>query len=141
MRQKIVVDSSVIVKWLSAQDEKHLEQTDQLLRDTQAGKVELYSSELAKFEVADALLKGKSLKFPQAKIALSTLYQLPIEFAPETQKSARSAYQLGEKLNITYYDATFIALAKHLQVPLVTDNVKHQDKSATAKVIPLSEYH
>lgn len=42
--------------------------------------------------------------------------------------------------NITYYDASFIALAKLENAQLVTDNPKHQGKTTEVKVIALQDY-
>ena len=41
---------------------------------------------------------------------------------------------------MTYYDASFIALAKQEDAILVTDNPKHQTKISGVKVVPLGEY-
>lgn len=138
--KKLVIDSSVIVKWLSSDKEANLEQADVLLQDVQDGKAELYSTELAKYEIGNALLKGKGLHFSDAKISLATLYALPIQFIPESKELAEDTYQLGEKSNMTYYDASFLSLAQMLNGILVTDNIKHQGKAKSIKVMPLSEY-
>lgn len=140
MSKKIIADTSVIIKWLSAKDEKHLKQADQLLNDVQEEQVELYAPELSKYEVGNALLKGKGLAFADAKVSLATLYSLPIQFVPETRELAEQAYKLGQKHEITYYDATFLSLAQSIKATLVTDNVKHQGKTTTIKVVPLADY-
>lgn len=139
-RQKLVVDSSVIVKWLSSQDEDHLEQVDRLLKDVQNGKIELYTCELVKYEVANALLKGKGLDLSQAEAVLATFYNLPLTYLSETKERAKLSYALGQKLKITYYDAVFISLAKELKASLITDNPKHQAKPSSIIVIQLKDY-
>lgn len=138
--RQIVVDSSVIVKWLSRENENHLAQADQILQDVQAGKVELFTSELAKFEVGNALLKSKTLSSQQAKQPLATLSHLPIEFRRLTTEQANETYALAAQYHLTYYDATFVALAKQQQAPLVTDNVKHQGKAKGVTVVSLESY-
>lgn len=139
-KKQVVIDSSVIVKWLSSFNEEHLEQADQILTDAQLGKIEMISCELAKYEVANALLKGRSLDLPQAKSSLATLYNLPISFISEDRESAQTSYEIGKQLNISYYDATFLSLAKKLGGILITDNLKHQGKTTDVKVIPLAKY-
>ena len=54
--RNIIVDSSVVVKWLSADNEKYLSQADKLLFEVEKEKVRLYAPELAKYEVTNALL-------------------------------------------------------------------------------------
>ena len=140
MAGKIVVYTSVIVKWLSAQDEKYLEQADKLLEDTQAGKIDLFSPELCKYEIGNALLKGKQLEIPQAFASLGTTYALPIQFIPESKDLAERSYEIGKEFDLTYYDASFLSLAESLKATLVSDNVKHQGKAVSIKIVPLSKY-
>lgn len=59
--QKVVPDSSVIVKWLNQTDEKYLEQSDKVLLDATQGKSALIAPELVKYEVGNTLLKSKAI--------------------------------------------------------------------------------
>lgn len=72
--------------------------------------------------------------------SLATAYSLPVEFVVETKELAQEAYRIAHVANITYYDASFLALAKQEKAALVTDNPKHQKKIKEVKVIPLAEY-
>lgn len=143
---KVIPDSSVMVKWVSQQNELHLDQSDKLLLDVQNGKVELYAPELSKYEIGNALLK-KSLTEPQAFQSLETIYSLPIQFVSETEELACETYHLANEVklkksspNLTYYDASFIALAKQEKAVLVTANPKHQTRAPRVKVVALAEY-
>jgi len=138
--KKIALDSSVVIKWLSSQDENHLEQADKILKDTQKGQIELFSAELSKYEVANALLKGKSLPPTQARAALATLHRIPLAFISETEDLAKETYKIATELRITYYDATFLSLAKKLKATLITDNPKHQGRAKGVKVVALKDY-
>lgn len=135
----IVVDSSVSVKWINQIDEKFLEQADELLADAQAGSVNLIAPELSKYEIGNTLLK-KRLDLPKALESLGTIYQLPVTFVPETEELANQTYQIAQEGSITYYDASFVALAKREKATLVTDNPKHQAKQLDVQVIPLKDY-
>lgn len=137
--RSVVVDSSVMVKWLSQEGERHLEKADTLMKDMQQGKIELYSSELAKYEVGNALLQ-KGLPLVQVKASHASLYALPIRFISETQELSELTAQIAHKSNMTYYDAAFVSLAQLLGGVLVTDNIKHQGKATTVTVIPLAKY-
>lgn len=138
---RVVVDSSVIVKWLSAEDEPHVEQADVLLRDCQAQRVELYAPELSKYEVGNALLKGKEFGLREVRDALATTYSLPIHFLPESRELAERTYALAHRYRLTYYDAVFPALASALRATLVTDNVKHQGKVKGVRILSLAAYN
>ena len=134
-----MVDSSVTVKWINQIDEKLLHKADKLLGDAQAGSVSLIAPELSKYEIGNALLK-KKLDLPMAHESLGTVYQLPMNFIPETEELAKQTYKVASQSGITYYDASFIALAKQENAVLVTENIKHQGKPQGVKVTSLRDY-
>lgn len=140
MGQKTVVDSSVIVKWLNTDYEQNLHEADVLFQRARVGEIELFAPELAKYETANVLLKGKQLTPDQAKIPLTTLYSLPLTYVVDTQEMALQTFNLAHKTGITYYDAAFVTLAKILVANLVTANPKHQAVSGTVSVIPIQDY-
>src|SRR3989344_6742231 len=122
----IVVDTSVVIKWLSSDNEKYLDQANDILKDVQGEKIEVYAPELVKYEVGNVLLFGKHLSLTQAKIVLTEFFNLPITFIAESVQTAKDTFSLASKSGITYYDAAFLALAKQHDATLVTENVKHQ---------------
>lgn len=136
----LVVDTSVIIKWLNQKNEGNIAKADQILDDTQKGSVELIAPEIAKYELGNVLLKGKQLNLSEAFISLGTAYSLPIAFITESEDLAKDTFALAYKHNVTYYDASFLSLAKHYNATLVTENVKHQGKSSEVKVTSLEEY-
>lgn len=140
MPQKKVVDSSIIVKWLNTDNEQHLEHADKILQEARDGKVEIIAPELSKYEVGNVLLFGKKLTPEQANIPLYWLYHLPIIFIPQSEELSKTTFAIAESFKITFYDAAFLALAKQEDATLVTDNIKHQGKSSTVKVVALKDY-
>lgn len=140
MSLKLVVDSSVIVKWLNSTDEENLKEADKVLADALEDKVELLAPELAKYEVGNVLLTRKKLSSKVAEIPIRALFASPIQFIPESEDLARETFSLAESLKITYYDASFMSLAQQYNATLVTENVKHQAKSEKVKVISLKDY-
>ena len=136
----LVIDSSIIVKWLNRKDEENLTQADQILNDTKNGKVDLIAPEIAKYEVGNVLLKGKQLTPMQAVVSLRTVYSLPITFITESENLAKETFNLAYDLGITYYDASFLSLAKQYDATLITQNIKHQGKSTDIEVKSLREY-
>jgi predicted nucleic acid-binding protein len=137
--EKIVVDSSVIVKWLNRDNENYLEQADKILKNCQADKIALYAPELAKYEVGNAIL-NKKMELPQTKSSLATLYSLPISFIKLDEESALDTYDFSDTLKITYYDGVFLTLAKKIKAILITDNPKHQQTVKGIKILPLKDY-
>ncbi len=137
---KYIVDSSVIVKWLNTTDEEDIDAANNLLTDAVDGKIELLTPELAKYEIGNVLLKRKQLTPNQAYISLTTAYALPITFVTESEDLARESFSLAYNNDITYYDASFLSLAKYYKATLVTENIKHQGKSPDVKVKSLKDY-
>ena len=138
--KRLVIDSSVIVKWLNTTNESHVEEADKILSDARVGTVELFTPELAKYEAGNTLLLGKKISSQEIGKILQTLYSFPIQFIPETLELAQQTFLLAERLKITYYDASFLALAKQYEATLVTENIKHQGKSADITVVLLKDY-
>ncbi len=80
--------------------EQDLDQADKVLKDARDGKIELLAPELAKYEVG------------QVSTPLHWLFKLPIKFISESEASCNETFSIAEDFKITYYDASFIALAK-----------------------------
>lgn len=139
-KKPLVIDSSVAVKWLNRQDENYTKQADKILKDVQEEKSYIMMPELAKYEVGNALL-NKQMSLPNTLGSLATYYSIPIQFVPQDQQQAQNATQIAFENQVTFYDASFMALAKEYNVDLVTDNPKHQKKTIQGlKVISLKDY-
>ena len=96
--------------------------------------------ELAKYEVGNALLY-KQMPLQNVLGSLATYYSIPIQFMPQDRRQAQSAIQIAYENKVTFYDASFMALAKEQQADLITDNPKHQQKKINGlSVIPLKDY-
>lgn len=135
----VVVDSSVIVKWFNQRDEQDIKNADKLLRDWESGKITVVAPELAKYEVANALLY-KDLSKPAFGASLAAFYALPISYIVQTETSAKEAGVIAREEHITFYDATFMQTAQSLGAVLVTAKPKHQKSTKSVRVVPLSDY-
>lgn len=135
----IVVDSSVMVKWLSVKGELDFHKARQILKNVQLGKVTVLAPELAKYEVGNAIL-NKRLTLQELLDSLDVFYRLSVEFFVETEELSVETYKIAQESGITYYDAAFVALAKSEGVVLVTANPKHHQKIRGVNVLPLGEY-
>lgn len=130
--KRIVLDTSVVVKWFS--QEKGSEKAKGYLKELEKGKVEVYLPELVKYELGNVLLKGKKLSFPTAMKGLTFFHQLPVNFVEENIDLMKESYKLAQDLDITYYDACFLSLAKKENAVLITANPRHQKPSKGIKV-------
>lgn len=134
----MVVDTSVMVKWLNRNNEKYIENADKLLEDVQNEKANLFAPELARYEIGNALL-NKGMERAPTLGSIATYYSIPIKFVPQSKELAIETYKIAENAGVTYYDASFVALAKQQHSSLVTDNIKHQNIKSI-EVISLSDY-
>ena len=135
-----VIDSSILVKWLNQENEEDITQADRLLEDTKNGLINLIAPEIAKYEAGNVLLKGKQLNPTQAADSLQSLYSLPIEWMSQSEHVAEETFHLAYDLGITYYDASFLSLAKQYDAILITQNMKHQGKAKDIVVKSLQDY-
>lgn len=139
MEPRIVVDTSIIIKWLNQTNESHIDKADNIMEAVINGEIDMYAPELAKYEIGNALLTSKKLSPQEAYISLGTAYSLPINFIAETEEQARETYKIAWDLSITYYDASFLSLTKQYDAVLITENTKHQGKSKNIKVKSLQD--
>lgn len=135
----IVVDSSVIVKWISKELEENLVESQKLLEDIISYGTKLYTPSLALYEVGNVLLH-KSLPMPEQIVRLHSLYSLPLQYISPSLQQEISTLEVASRHKITFYDSAFLTLAHSLNCPLVTANPKHQQKFKEVKVIPLKSY-
>lgn len=136
----LIVDTSVALKWLNQDNEQNIDRADKILEDVKDGQAAILAPELLKYEIGNALLYGKKIANEDIKILLSIFYSLPISFILENTELANNTYILAKNLGITYYDASFVSLAKQYGATLVTENSKHQAKSSEITVKALKDY-
>lgn len=136
----LIIDTSVAVKWLNRDNEKNIDQADKILKKAKDERIELLAPELIKYEIGNVLLVGKKIANKDVKYLFSIFYSLPITFVTESEDLARETFLLGYDLGITYYDASFLSLARQYNATLVTENIKHQGKTSDIKVISLKDY-
>jgi len=120
MGAKIVVDSSVLIKWFKTRDEELLSEARNLLGEIEAQHVQVNVPALLLYEVGNILLLKSRLGLAGLEEALDRLEGLPFVVAPPATPLLRRAARLGRQLRLTFYDASFLALAVELGCPCVT---------------------
>lgn len=129
----IILDSSVVVKWIISENEKYLEQADKLLERIKSKSLICYAPELLKYEIGNVMI-SKQCTTSYINLAFETIYSLPISFIACDLRLAYDTAKISKESGITFYDALFIALAKKLKATLITDNIKHQGKYKNKKI-------
>lgn len=116
---RLVVDSSIVFKWLVADRESHVAESWGLLQDHLAGTAVLATSAHMRLEVLNAL---KQRRFDSdALIRVSDVLEgFRLEWHPVDAQLSRAAASIAAEYGLTLYDAAFAALAVELDCELVT---------------------
>ncbi|MEA5076873.1 MAG: type II toxin-antitoxin system VapC family toxin [Coriobacteriia bacterium] len=117
----LVVDTSVALKWLKPQGERHVEAALVLLDEHQSGASVLHAPGHLLLEVMNALWSHHA-SAEQIERAIELLRKLHIVFVEPDDRLLASAATLAVEHRITAYDAVFAALAGSLGCELVTDD-------------------
>ena len=120
MAEKIVVDSSVLIKWIKTRSEELVPEAKELLRQVESRPLEVHVPALLLYEVGNILLVKGRLQVRELDSALDQLEALPFVIAPPAAPLLRRAARLGRALKLTFYDSSFLALAVELKCPFVT---------------------
>jgi len=112
----------VAFKWLipdSAEDDVPAAKT--LLVEHMEGRAKIIIPSLLYYEVGNILLFGRSRPpIEETGEALTDLFSIPLEVVPPTLVSANVTLRLASRRGLSYYDATYLALAEMLECPLIT---------------------
>jgi len=120
MAAKIVVDTSVLIKWIKTKNEDLLNEARRLLTDIERRPLEVHVPALLLYEAGNILLLKTDLDVAGLNDALSDLEALPFIVAPPATPLLKRAARLGKEYRLTFYDASFLALAVELNCPFVT---------------------
>lgn len=116
----LVVDSSVVAKWLLPEADSAKAQ--QLIMQTAAGGERLIVLDLVFPEVANAIWKRhrqQLIDLSEAKELIDALISSPVSVEPAVSRLV-SAFEIAAKYDRAIYDALFVALANQLGLPGIT---------------------
>jgi predicted nucleic acid-binding protein len=120
MGLKIVVDTSVLIKWFKTRGEELLAEAEQLLEEIERCHIQVHVPALLLYEIGHILLLKTRLGLAALDEAVQRLEALPFVVAPPATPLLKRALRLGREFSLTFYDASFLALAVELDCPLVT---------------------
>lgn len=116
-----VVDASVAVKWFNM--EEYSESAERLKDKHVKAQVTLVSPTLMVFEVLNALRYNPELGASDVKEAFDDLLGIQIKLYP-VEEWMSQAVMLAYDYGLTVYDASYVALANHLNCLLYTADSK-----------------
>lgn len=135
-----VLDTSVVVKWFSADGEDDLASALRLRDEILAGKLAVTVPDLLLYELANALRYNPNLTAADVKAAVASVVDMG--FAVRGLDSPDShlgrAVEIAFEGNVTVYDACFLALAELEGASLVTADYRFYERVKTdGKVLRL----
>lgn len=129
MAIRIVVDTSVLIKWFKTRDEELLDEAHSLLAEVEARAVEVHVPALLLYEIGSILLLKTHLDSAALETAFENLAALPFKVAPPIQLLLARAADLGRQFDLTFYDASFLALAVELECLCITADRRFFDRA------------
>lgn len=136
----IVIDSSIIAKWYLPDERNN--QALKIQQDFSSKTIFISVPLLTFYEVSNILKNAaKSLRISKEKTYQAYEDLLQLDFTVYSSTALfKKALQLAIVFDITSYDASYIALAEYLKVPLFTADEKLIDNIDSKLVLPLKAY-
>lgn len=113
---EVVVDTSVVVKWYIP--EQHHTEARALRDDYLDGKFDLVAPALLPFEAINALRYSGHYDGERLEDAAQSLSEYGIEFIPFNETGPVA--EIANGLDLTVYDASYVALAQKLDTEVYT---------------------
>lgn len=133
------IDASVVLKWVTYENELNLESAEQIFKNGLLKKLTLVAPTLLKAEVSNILLKKKKLTVSRIKNALKLISKTNMIFAELNNSLINKAIILAKKYDLSVYDGIYLATSELSRAPLITDDEKGLGK--INKVILLKNYN
>jgi predicted nucleic acid-binding protein len=134
----LVVDASVAFKWLIHDDtENDVPAAKRLLVEHMEGRVAISVPALIFQEVGNILLFGRSRPpIEEAAQTLQDFFSIPLSVVAPDPDTAIAALRLAAQYGLSYYDATYVALAESLDCALITADHRlvHRTRGTNGRV-------
>lgn len=138
MVESFVVDASIVAKWFNRGEEFEKE-SDQFRRAWVGDKIQLEAPAHLSFEVANSIWKNRNVNVREARGLAKALVDIAPRLHDLTENMAEQAMLLARGKHVTFYDASYLALAKLLSVPLISaDEDQLRAASGYVKALHLS---
>ncbi len=116
---RVVLDASVLVKWFNAEEGRD---RALMIRDAHIrGMLAIAAPSLAVYEVCNALRFGR-IPLKDVVIVYHLLRGLRVDLIEPNEEVMDGAISTAFENDLTVYDASYLALAENLGVPLITDD-------------------
>lgn len=135
----MVLDTSVIFKWLLTDDELDIDLAKNILQDYVDKKVDIFVPDFLFIEIANILATKAYTTEKQIKESLDLLFSFNLNKYEIKQEDIIDAALLAKKYKEPVYDILFAVAAKNLKTTLVTADAKFVKATKFTHVKLLSE--
>lgn len=135
--EKIILDTSVIVKWYQEEKDSHMARY--LLDKIQAKTLTCIVPDITALELSNALFFNATFPAIALEETIKSFYALNLNFISLNQVVIIGAMKYMSSLSIGIYDAIFLYLAEKENCPLITADRKHHKKKYSKRIKYLDE--
>jgi len=121
MVESYVVDASVVAKWFNRGEEFERE-SDQLRRAWVNDEARLVAPSNLPFEVANSIWKNPNIRVRKAISLAKVLVEVSPKLDNLSSALAERAMSVARRKHLTFYDASYLAHAKILSLPLIASD-------------------
>lgn len=122
--REFILDVSIIIKWFKTSKEAKVEESQQFLSDFLKDKIKIFIPPVALMEFINVAVYDKSLTSDRWKINITEFLKLSIPVVDFDGKLYLSAFEIAKQFEISAYDASYIAVAKHFKTEFITADDK-----------------
>lgn len=138
-----IVDTSIILKWL-LRDETYRKESLKIRKDFVDGKIPILVPVLLFYEVGNGLFAAVRKKRISASIADSLFSKFLVLNLPfwDMQNLGKEILEIALKKNVSFYDATYVALSKEMNGEFFTADKRLYNnlKTEFPQVMFIEEY-
>lgn len=135
----LVLDSSVVIKWFRKEGEENRDQALKIRNKFLAGELKIVVPDLVYYELANVLKTKSAASHSSIAKVIELVFLYPLVVIHPTAQFLNEANKLAFRFGITIYDALYLAVAKHLDCPLITADQKLTAKAAASGKIKMLE--
>ena len=140
---RIIIDTSVSVKWFFHENERHADKAEKILEDYYENRIRIISPELMLFELSNVLKSKVAEDDIKGANIISRLFNMGI-ICRTDKNILKNALANAYKYSLSVYDGIFLATAQYFGGKLVTDDKKlfinYINKNNDSGVILLKNY-
>lgn len=125
----IVVDASVVFKWIVSEDETSTRAARQLRQQYLLGKEKIIAPDILLYEIANIFAYKTKLSFEDVAKAWQSFQSLEIPVVAATEAYIGDCLKFSQRHQISVYDASYVVLAQKRKCRFIT-----ADKRLVARV-------